>query len=215
MSQHADVETTTILALDAMGVIYSVGDDTGELLVPFVAQHGGTSDPATIEAHYVAASLGEITPETFWRGVGVGPELEDEYLALHQLSPGVEQFLDQVQQRVAGICCISNDVSAWSLKLRERFGLDRWFSTWVISADVGARKPSPDIYEALIESLGVEPRQIVFVDDRTSNLNAAVAVGIRTVLFDPEAATRDFRHGVAREFEGIVDLLLMGRFIKA
>lgn len=215
MAQNPDIEPRTILALDAMGVIYSVGDDTGELLLPFIAEHGGTSYPASIEAHYVAASLGEITTEDFWHRVGVSPDLEDEYLALHQLSPGVEQFLDQVQQRVAGICCLSNDVSAWSLKLRERFGLDRWISTWVISADVGARKPSPRIYEALIESLGVEPRQIVFVDDRAGNLNAAAAVGIRTVLFDPEAATCDFRHGVAREFEGIVDLLLLGGFIRA
>jgi len=213
MTQIEGTETRTILALDAMGVIYAVGDDTGKLLTPFIAEHGGSSDPVAIEAHYVAASLGEIPAEAFWQRVGLSPSLEDEYLALHTLTPGLEPFLEHVQQRVAGICCLSNDVPAWSLKLRERFGLDRWITPWVISGDVGIRKPAPGIYDALFASPAVEPRHIVFVDDRTGNLDAAAAAGIRTVLFDPEAATRNFRHGIAREFEGIMDLLLLGGFI--
>jgi hypothetical protein len=37
-----------VLVLDAMGVIYSVGDDVVDLLCPFVREHGGERAPRTV-----------------------------------------------------------------------------------------------------------------------------------------------------------------------
>lgn len=46
-----DVPLTRIaaLVLDAMGVIYSVGDDVADLLCPFIEERGGESDRSRIE----------------------------------------------------------------------------------------------------------------------------------------------------------------------
>ncbi len=52
-----------ILVLDAMGVIYSVGDDVGELLCPFLLEKGGIKDSSRIDAIYDAASIGEAAAE--------------------------------------------------------------------------------------------------------------------------------------------------------
>ena len=49
------------LVLDAMGVIYETGDDVTDLLVPFIAEKGGTTDVADIEHAYHDASLGLMT----------------------------------------------------------------------------------------------------------------------------------------------------------
>lgn len=66
-----------ILVLDAMGVIYSVGDDVRDLLCPFIAEKGGSTDTSKIEKLYHSASLGYMSAFEFWKAVDVNPELED------------------------------------------------------------------------------------------------------------------------------------------
>ena len=194
-----------ILILDAMGVIYRAGDDVAELLVPFVRHHGQTGLSAeAIEREYVAASLGRVDAATFWKGMGVDPALEDDYLAGHQLTEGTLEALPRLQQRFSRIACLSNDVADWSAKLRRRFGLEAWIDPWFISGDLGMRKPSPEIYQLAIKRLDVEPTDIVFVDDRLRNLDAAKALGIRTALLDVRGDMPDHPH---RRIRQLADLL--------
>ncbi|WP_418219785.1 HAD-IA family hydrolase [Bradyrhizobium icense] len=79
------------------------------------------------------------------------------------------------QSRFQLTCCLSNDVSEWSVKLRDRHGLNRWISHWFISGDLKSRKPNPEIYRALCAQLGISADRILFADDRVGNLEAARA----------------------------------------
>jgi putative hydrolase of the HAD superfamily len=174
-----------VLVLDAMGVLYQAGDDVAELLVPYVRQHGNTAlSPTDIDRAYTAASLGQIEPADFWAHMGVDAAREDDYLAGHRLIDGTLPALTRLKARYGRLACLSNDVSRWSLKLRQRFGLEAWIDRWFISGDLGLRKPSPDIYRRAIADLGVAPQEIVFVDDRPRNLDAARDLGLQTVLLD-------------------------------
>ena len=172
-----------ILVLDAMGVIYKSCDDVEELLVPFIREKGSKIDKKFIEDLYTRASLGEFSSEEFWAKVGVDYNLEDEYLDRHQLSVGLLDFLSVIKDQVkAPIYCLSNDVSEWSIKLRRKFQLDQYIERWFISGDLKVRKPSPNIYDALIREANVKPTQMLFVDDRKKNIAAAKEFGIQTVL---------------------------------
>jgi putative hydrolase of the HAD superfamily len=194
-----------VLMLDAMGVLYRAGDDVAELLVPFVRNHGQTGLSAeAIEREYVAASLGQIDTTTFWKGMGVDPALEDDYLAGHRLIDGTREALLRLQQRFSRIACLSNDVADWSAKLRRRFGLETWIDPWFISGDLGMRKPSPEIYRLAIERLDAQQQGVVFVDDRLRNLDAAKALGIRTALLDVRGDMPDHPHPRIRQ---LADLL--------
>lgn len=174
-----------ILVLDAMGVLYQAGDDVAELLVPFVRRHGAASLSAEdVDRAYVAASLGQVEPAEFWGRMGVDAAREDDYLAGHRLIDGTLDALPRLKARYGRLVCLSNDVSRWSLKLRRQFGLEAWIDTWFISGDLGLRKPSPEIYRHAIDVLTVRPQDIVFVDDRPRNLDAARDVGLQTVLLD-------------------------------
>lgn len=194
-------EPQDVLLLDAMGVIYRIGDDVKEILIPFVGEKGG--DVAAVEKAYVDASLGRLSPEAFWRSVGLDPSLEDDYLERLELSPGLMDFLEQATTHVASVACLSNDIGQWSYKLRRRFALTDAISEWIISGDVGHRKPAPEIYRIALARLGVQARNVVFVDDRPHNLVAAQEAGMRTLLFDPQApagasrAVRSFRELLA------------------
>ncbi len=172
-----------ILALDAMGVLYKSGDDVAELLEPFVLEKDG--DAGAVADAYHAASLGKISADAFWEQVGLSAELEDECLSRHELGAGVETALALANELFDGVCCLSNDVSRWSLKLRRRSGLEGHIGAWFISGEMWLRKPDPAIYRQMIDALGGSPNGIRFVDDREKNVAAARAAGIQAVLFTP------------------------------
>ena len=73
---------------------------------------------------------------------------------------------------------ISNSWGATNYEL-DRF--PEMFDGWVISGEVGIRKPDPEIYELGAERIGLPPDEIVFVDDLKGNLKPARAMGMATV----------------------------------
>ncbi len=197
-----------VLALDAMGVIYSVGDDVTELLCPFVEEKGGTRDTSQIAEPYHLASLGKMSASEFWRGVGLAPKLEDEYLQRHKLTDGLIDFLEAANARGWEIWCLSNDLSQWSRKLRARFGLDEYFRGFVISGDVGFRKPDRAIFDYLVKQLEASPSRTVFVDDQRKNLDTAAALGFEAILFAPAShGLTDEKHRVATTFGKLLLML--------
>jgi putative hydrolase of the HAD superfamily len=194
-----------ILMLDAMGVLYEAGDDVAELLVPFVHKHGRADLSAeAIDRDYVEASLGKMEPTIFWKRMGVEPGLEDAYLDGHRLIEGTREALPPLKERFGRIACLSNDVAGWSVKLRRRFGLETWIDPWFISGDLGLRKPSAAIYRLAAERLAARAQDIVFVDDRPRNLDAAKTLGLRTVLLDIRGELPAHPH---RRIRRLIDLL--------
>lgn len=188
-----------VLVLDAMGVIYAVAEDVAELLCPFIHEHGGITDDHRIGELYREASLGQLSPAQFWASVGLDPSLEDTYLTLHRLTPALIEFLGQARGKVDAIWCLSNDLSAWSRKLRERFDLTQRLDGFIISGNVGLRKPDPAIYKLLLERTGVAAKDHIFADDRPRNLNAAAALGLQTVLFGAVPQGPGLQHRTAAD----------------
>ncbi len=63
---------------------------------------------------------------------------------------------------------------------RDRFG--DVFDAVVISAEVGMRKPDPEIYLLAAERIGVPPAECVFVDDLLHNVDGARSVGMEAIV---------------------------------
>ena len=137
----------------------------------------------------LAAQRGEISPEELWQALarqwGLPPE-RAEWLATRfwegvRIDTDLVDWLRQRRRRYrTGL--LSN---AWSdlRALLERLGVADAFDAMVISAEEHLMKPDPAIYRLILERLGVEPAQAVFVDDRLENVRAAHELGIRTVHF--------------------------------
>jgi putative hydrolase of the HAD superfamily len=174
-----------VVVLDAMGVLYRHADDVTDLLVPYVRERGCSLGTAEIEEIYRLCSLGRFDSASLWHRLGVAQAASDvEYCELHELSDGITDLLDQLAVGGFRLACLSNDVSEWSLLLRKRFGLDRRIGTWLISGDMGVRKPDPQAYRLLLSELNVAPDAVLFADDRQRNVDAAEALGIHGVYVD-------------------------------
>ncbi|MGH1494056.1 MAG: HAD family hydrolase, partial [Acidimicrobiales bacterium] len=129
-----------VVALDGMGVLYREGNDVKELLIPFARQRGSTMVDEEIVLKARQLSLGRMTPADFWRVIGVDGdpnELDTEYLALHQLMPGVVKYLRALRDSGVRTACITNDAAAWATKLRANHSLGGFIEPWVISGSVG------------------------------------------------------------------------------
>ena len=103
-----------------------------------------------------------------------------------------EAMLDGVRAaRRAGVRTgmLSN---SWGDDRYDRAHLEELFDAWVISGEVGLRKPDPAIYSLAAERLGLAPDACVFVDDLPGNLKPARALGMATVVHRGDvAATLD------------------------
>ncbi len=192
-----------LVILDAMGVIYRNADDVEELLIPFVQDHGGVG-PDEVRALYQRASLGELSSAELWEAAGLEGdpgELDRSYLSQFRMTGGLLAFLDKLSHKNVPVACVCNDVSLWSRLLRQGFDLDTKIGPWIVSGDIGARKPDAAIYEALRTTVGAPFDVYLLIDDRVENLDAARDLGMRTALFAPDGVYGETNgHRVVRGF---------------
>jgi epoxide hydrolase-like predicted phosphatase len=117
-------------------------------------------------------------------------EVESERL-IDRLFGGMEPdhaMVDGVRAaRTAGVRTgmLSN---SWGEDRYDRDQLAELFDAWVISGEVGLRKPDPAIYALAAERLALPPEACVFVDDLPGNLKPARALGMATVVHRGDAA---------------------------
>ena len=77
--------------------------------------------------------------------------------------------------------------NSWGEDRYDRSQLEALFDTWVISGEVGVRKPDPAIYALAVERIGLAAEACVFVDDLPGNLKPARALGMATVVHRGDA----------------------------
>jgi len=146
------------------------------------------------------ATVGEITEEEHWRNVmkilklpaADYKEIQKEFFGGDVVDRTLIHFVGSLKpQYKTGL--ISN---AWS-GLRQyivREKIDEAFDSIVISAEVGAAKPSAKIYQVSLDQLGVSPAEAVFVDDVIENIDACEELGMIGIHFkDPDSTMEQVR----------------------
>jgi HAD superfamily hydrolase (TIGR01549 family) len=146
------------------------------------------------------ASVGELTPEQHWISVvsklrrkdSELSAIRDEFFAGDIVDRTLIEYIRSLRGKYkTGL--ISN---AWGdlrdFIVREKF--DDAFDRMIISAEVGAMKPQPKIFEIALEQSGVSPTETVFVDDFYVNIEGCEKVGIKGIHFkDPETTLKQLK----------------------
>ncbi|MDH6281138.1 HAD family hydrolase [Prescottella agglutinans] len=77
---------------------------------------------------------------------------------------------------------ITNGDSAQQHDKLQAVGLDQFFSLVVVSSDVGAAKPDPEIFRTACDALGVAPFRALYIgDDYATDTAAAAAAGLQSL----------------------------------
>ena len=101
------------------------------------------------------------------------------------LMPGAIEILEglKAEHRMALITDFSPAPGLW--QILNRFGLERYFQTVIISEDIGHTKPHPSIFHAALDNLGASPSECVFVGDNlVCDIQGARQAGMLPVLLD-------------------------------
>jgi glucose-1-phosphatase len=94
---------------------------------------------------------------------------------VHGLAAGYPLFL------------VSNTNALHFAHIRENYEALGHFQKFILSFEVGSRKPEPGIYQALIRETGLPPSQTLFVDDKPRFVAAAREQGLRAWQFSSPA----------------------------
>jgi putative hydrolase of the HAD superfamily len=112
-----------------------------------------------------------------------------------ELRPAMVEAVRRCHERLITACLTNDWVPHGDRTERVQPGLDEvmgLFHHVVESSVVGVRKPDPRFYEIACELAGVEPAEVVFLDDLGVNLKPARAMGMTTIkVGDPAIALRE------------------------
>jgi len=64
-----------------------------------------------------------------------------------------------------------------------KFSIVKAFDKWILSYEVGFKKPAVEIFQRAIEWASVEPQKILFIDDVKTHIDVAVFLGMHGIHF--------------------------------
>jgi len=142
---------------------------------------------------------GKISEEEFWKGVrrrtgAKGGMPVSLWLEAFEHSYVEKKDVFAVAHALHGRGCRTGILSNTEKPARPIMQRDsyRIFDPVVLSWQVGAAKPQRRIFEALIETLRLNPQEILLIDDVEANIAAAEDLGLRGLLFtDAETLKKD------------------------
>jgi putative hydrolase of the HAD superfamily len=166
-------------------------------------------------AHRHAYDRGDLTADTYWHkaaagaGIVLTPTQLTELIAADtdlwsQLNPPMLEWAQQLQRAGIPTGILSNMPDAMEAGLRARYQWIEAFdhNTW--SHSLNLAKPEPAIYLHAAEGLQTPPANILFIDDKAENIEAAHAVGMQAIQYTTHAAFVDEMH--ARNLDHLLQL---------
>ena len=110
--------------------------------------------------------------------------------AAYRWLPGMEEMLKELHGSGFAMHAFSN-YPIWYRLIEERLALSRFLEWSFVSCRTGVRKPDPAAYRRVVDEVGVSPHELVFIDDRESNCEAARQNGLAAIRFENARSLRD------------------------
>jgi putative hydrolase of the HAD superfamily len=203
------------VTIDAFGTLVELESPVGRLRAA-LAERGVERDEKSVatafaaEVEYYLVHKGEGRDEgslldlrTRCAGVfldGVAPDLDPEefgpaFVGALVFRPleGIVPALTRLRRAGLELACVSNWDAGIGDQL-ERAGLGGHLSTVVSSAEVGAEKPDPRVFEEALRRLGVRAERALHVGDEEADQAGAAAAGL--AFAPPPLATLPARLGL-------------------
>jgi FMN phosphatase YigB (HAD superfamily) len=184
--------------------------DLGKVLVDFnyaiAAKKIGdrsTKTPADLHAFLGASPLlgdyecGRLTRETFFQAIRASIDFQGNleefggYFAdIFFAIPEMIRLQAELRQRGHKTYIFSNTNDLAVEHIRRNFPFFENFDGYIYSYEVGAMKPQPKIYEAMEAMAGKRGSDLIYIDDRSENIEAGAARGWQTILHETPEQTR-------------------------
>ena len=188
--------------------------DLGKVIIPFDFNRGYRAmqqicghEPADIRARIAATDLverfecGHVEPRAFVAQLRDVIGLDVSYDGFCEIwssiflpDPLIPESLLAGLKMHYPLLLVSNTNPIHFGMIRETYPLLRHFDEFILSYEVKAMKPSPEIYRAAVERAGCQPGECFFTDDIPAYVEGARRHGIDAVQFQSaEQIERELR----------------------
>lgn len=153
-----------------------IGRRAQESLTIMIDMHGltDTVDDLILESHalFFEAAAGRLAP-----------------------MPGLLELLEYIDSSKLPKAIATSSSHSYVRRVVEPFGMLQRFPVILASEDVNQGKPHPEIYLKAADRLGVDPTEMLVLEDSQNGINAAAAAGAVAVAVPHE---HTFHHDFAR-----------------
>jgi putative hydrolase of the HAD superfamily len=180
------------IGFDFGGVVRGV---PGSVFVEKVCKEIGVTKEQYQEAyfrHNKKVNRGEVTWEELWKLVLTDLGCPDKVQAVMDISNA--SFNDKINTNILDLAddlrangyrtgLLSNNTREAAQFMRDE-GIDKHFDVMQISAETGLVKPESESFTHFAEELGVQPSEMIFIDDSEKSLSTSEEVGFAPLLFE-------------------------------
>ncbi|MHB8597473.1 MAG: HAD family hydrolase [Ktedonobacteraceae bacterium] len=162
----------------------------------FSVQEGRLNEVVDRTGLEYLATIGKISEPELWQQVGIALSLPneellefiDDFWSAGELNLELAQFLHNLRPHYK-TALLSNAWSGAREAVTRIYRLNEFADVMFFSAEEGVAKPDSAFYHVAINWLGVPPFDIIFVDDKLENIEAANSLGMHGILYRDTAQT--------------------------
>lgn len=174
------------IIFDCFGVVYP---DTLALVERRFLRTADEPKKQAIREIRLKSDRGIISRGDFWQGVADILEiplksLETELDKVRGADWELLEYIKTLKQKF-GTALLSNVGTGFLERIFDaQRPAENYFDVIVASADIGAIKPDPKAYMAVVERLeAAEPSECIFVDDKLIHCQGAEAIGMQAIIY--------------------------------
>jgi len=97
--------------------------------------------------------------------------------------PRVNEAILYLKEKNYPLFLLSNTNELHFSYILEKYPIVHSFDEWLLSFEVGAKKPKFRIYEAIFEKMDVQPDEVFYIDDISKYVETARQIGIHGMVF--------------------------------
>jgi putative hydrolase of the HAD superfamily len=139
----------------------------------------------------VAADLGVEWPASTVHALWIA-----DFRSWWSLEPGTLDLIEQLHEGGTRLAILSNAGFDFSSPFRVS-PMSQFFERVFVSAEMDNIKPDPAIYREVATELGIELDEMVFIDNKAVNTDAAAALGVTAHHFTGVDGLDTFLHSLA------------------
>ena len=182
--------------------------DLGNVILPFshyqiaeklarFSRHQGFQDPDPIFSHLFdfengvinGYEMGKVSSLQFFQSLKESLRLSLSFENFVPIwneifieDPGVSELI-RSQKKKWKLGLLSNTNPLHFDYAVSKFPILRAFNRWILSHEVGFKKPAIEIFQKAVEWAGTEPEKILFIDDLRKNVEVARSLGMQGIHF--------------------------------
>lgn len=131
---------------------------------------------------------GTTTNETFFHTLGTlsGQDpaiVKQQMYGYSVLNDEMVSIVKILRQNHYSSVLLSNANTAFIYTVLNKHGIAPLFDEIIISSEIGFAKPSKEIFDYTLQKLKADHNEVIFIDDRRENIQAAERLGIKSLVF--------------------------------